>query len=187
MPQEQGAQARQWGCITPEARGVSPPCESPAQQSDQSCKSQLYPALKNSPSPPSIFLSHLPSRRACPHAAQDLHLLRSSKSLLDLVHSALLWAMLSLIPVLAGDAGLAGTSVTEAGLVPLNSFQPKAAVSGCRVRCQDWCPLLMGLCCSAPLAGSSLPACLPAAGAGIAAVAAAWGCAGLTSGDAAPC
>lgn len=72
-----------------------PACESgfsavrvASEESDQSCKSQLHPGLKNSPSPPSVFLSHLPSRGACPHAAQDLHLLRCSKSLLDLVHSA---------------------------------------------------------------------------------------------------
>lgn len=71
-----------------------PACESgfsavrvASEESDQSCKSQLHPGLKNSPSPPSVFLSHLPSRGACPHAAQDLHLLRCSKSLLDLVHS----------------------------------------------------------------------------------------------------
>ena len=77
------------------------------------------------------------------------------------MHSALARGTLSLIPVLAGDARLAVTSITEAELVPLNSFQPEAAVSGCRVRCQDWCVLLMGLCCSSPLAGSSLPPCLP--------------------------
>lgn len=68
---------------------------------------------------------------------------------------------LSLIPARAGDARLAVTSITEAELVPLNSFQPKAAVSGCRMRCWDRCVLLMGLCRSSPLAGSSLPPCLP--------------------------
>lgn len=60
-------------------RGVSLPCES-SEEPDQSCKSQLCPALKDSPSPPSVFLSHLPSPGACPHAAQDLHLLCCSKS-----------------------------------------------------------------------------------------------------------